>query len=100
MMRQFKLFMDRRTFIIKGTGLGILGGLSLMGLAQEPKEKAKKYTVITQRCDGCGHCFRSCREQALIVKEGKVSIDDNKCRGCGDCTRFCKRMAIVAVDEK
>jgi MinD superfamily P-loop ATPase len=92
--------MDRREFILKGTGLGILGGISLIGLAQKPVESNKKYTVIAQRCSGCGHCFKACRDEALIVKEGKAIIILEKCKGCGDCTRYCRNMAIVLKEEK
>jgi len=90
--------MDRKDFILKSTGLLILGGLSILGMAQEPQGNSKKYTVISRRCDGCGHCFRACRDKALLVdNEGKAIIDTQKCKGCGDCTRFCRRMAIVEV---
>ncbi len=92
--------MDRREFILKGTGLGILGGITLMGLAQTPVEPPKKYTVIAKRCSGCGHCSKSCREEALIMKEGKAFIILENCKGCGDCTRYCRNMAIVLKEEK
>ncbi len=92
--------MDRREFIIKGTGLGILGGISLVGIAQKPTENPKKYTVIAKRCNGCGHCYKACRDEALIVKEGKAFIVLENCKGCGDCTRFCRNMAIVIKEEK
>lgn len=88
--------MDRKDFILKGTGLVFLGGLSMLALAQQSEDTIKKYTVISQRCDGCGHCFRSCRDKALLVaKDGKAVIDEQKCKGCGDCTRFCRRTAII-----
>ena len=95
--------MDRKEFLIKGAGLIIIGGLSVMGLAAQEKETKKKYTVIDKRCDGCGHCFRACRDQALTAtNDRKAAIDPQKCKGCGDCVRFCRRMAIVEqkVDEK
>ena len=92
--------MDRREFILKGTGLGILGGITLMGIAQNPAENPKRYTVIAKRCNGCGHCFKACREEALIVKEGKAYIILENCKGCGDCSRYCRNMAIVVREEK
>jgi MinD superfamily P-loop ATPase len=91
-----KKIMNRKEFLLKTAGLLILSGASLAVFSQEPEEKKKKYTVIAKRCDGCGHCFRSCRDKALLVTEtGKAYIDSEKCKGCGDCTRFCRRMAIV-----
>jgi MinD superfamily P-loop ATPase len=87
--------MDRKEFITKSVGLIMLGGLSIISLALDPKE-TKKYKVIPQRCNGCGHCFDACRDKALITtREGKADIDQQKCKGCGDCIRFCRRMAIV-----
>jgi MinD superfamily P-loop ATPase len=77
-----------------------MSGLTVAGLSQEPEEKkSKKFKVIPKRCDGCGHCFRSCRDKALLVTEtGKAFINQEKCKGCGDCVRFCKRMAIVEAE--
>jgi ferredoxin len=92
--------MNRRQFILKSAGFVVFGGLALTGLGQEKPAEEKKYCVIAQRCDGCGRCFRACREGALSVKDGKAVIDPKKCKGCGDCTRFCRRMAIVEVEEK
>jgi MinD superfamily P-loop ATPase len=85
--------MDRKEFILKSAGFILLGGMSMVAFSQK---KETKYKVISKRCDGCGHCFRACRDKALLVSEdGKAMIDQQKCKGCGDCTRFCKRMAIV-----
>ena len=76
----------------------MLGAFTVVGMAQETPAKDKKYSVISKRCDGCGHCFRACRDKALLVDtEGKAIIDPQKCKGCGDCLRFCRRMAIVEV---
>jgi MinD superfamily P-loop ATPase len=88
--------MDRKNFIKKGTVLFLLTGLSVAGFAIEDDEK--KFTVLGQRCDGCGHCFKSCRDKALTAsKEGKAVIDSKKCKGCGDCAKFCRRVAIVEM---
>jgi MinD superfamily P-loop ATPase len=93
--------MDRKEFLASSAGLIILGCLSMMGLAAKQTEKEKKYIVIAQRCDGCGHCFNSCKDHALITtKEGKADIDPKKCLGCGDCARFCRRMAIIEQTNK
>ncbi len=95
--------MDRKEFLTKSAGFIIISGLSVLGLAAQEKESKKKYTVIDKRCDGCGHCFRACRDQALTAtNDRKAVIDPHKCKGCGDCVRFCRRMAIVEqkVDEQ
>jgi MinD superfamily P-loop ATPase len=87
--------MNRRSFLYKSTGIVLFSGAIAIGLNAQSRDKNTKYTVIAQRCDGCGHCYRSCHKQALLPKDGKAAIDINKCEGCGDCTRFCRRMAIV-----
>ena len=89
--------MDRREFMLKSTGLIVLGGLTMIGIAQEPKKETKIYMVVAKRCDGCGHCYKACRDQALIAKDGKAVIDEKRCKGCGDCVRFCRRMAIIEM---
>jgi len=92
--------MDRKEFLTKSAGLIIIGGLSIFGLSAQEKEAKKKYTVIDKRCDGCGHCFRACKDHALTpTNERKAVIDTQKCTGCGECTRFCRRMAIVEQKE-
>ncbi|MFX1505461.1 MAG: phosphoadenosine phosphosulfate reductase family protein [Promethearchaeota archaeon] len=40
-------------------------------------------------CDGCGACTYSCREKALIVKSGVISVLESKCIHCLDCNDFC-----------
>jgi len=92
--------MDRKAFLQKSAGMIMLGGLSLVGFGIEQTEKQKKYKVIAQRCDGCGHCFRACKDKAILNEGSKAVIDVQKCKGCGDCTRFCRRMAIVEQDQK
>ncbi|MBN1790528.1 MAG: 4Fe-4S binding protein [Bacteroidales bacterium] len=91
--------MDRKEFLTKSAGLVIISGLSVLGISAQEKTN-KKYTVIDKRCDGCGHCFRACRDKALTAtNDRKAVIDSQKCIGCGDCVRFCRRMAIVEIEE-
>jgi MinD superfamily P-loop ATPase len=92
--------MDRKEFILKSSGLIIFGALSVLGIAQKPDKETKKYRVVPQRCNGCGHCYKSCRDNALITRDGKAIIDEKKCKGCGDCIRFCRRMAIIEKNIK
>lgn len=90
--------MDRMEFLKKSAGLIVICGLSAFGLAAQEPDKKNPYTVIAKRCDGCGHCFRACKDHALTpTDERKAVIDAQKCTGCGECTRFCRRMAIVEI---
>jgi MinD superfamily P-loop ATPase len=91
--------MDRKEFIGKLSGMLIFSSMAIAGFTQVPKQNNKKYTVISKRCDGCGHCFKACRDKALITDDqGKASINAQKCKGCGDCVRYCRRMAIVEAE--
>jgi ferredoxin len=92
--------MDRKSFIHKSAGLLLFGGFSLMGLAASQDKKKNKYKVIAQWCDGCGHCYRACREKALKPEGNIAVIDQSKCTGCGECERFCRKMAIVPIENK
>ena len=55
--------------------LGIKGGL--------------KVTWIEDKCISCGVCEKVCREKAIEIKDGKVSINTDKCNYCGRCTFSC-----------
>jgi ferredoxin len=87
--------MKRREFISKGAGMVMLGSLALINFTIEPEKSKKKYKIIHQRCNGCGHCYRACRDKALAEEGGKAVIDRALCTGCGECLRFCHRQAIV-----
>lgn len=40
-------------------------------------------------CTGCGTCVQYCREEALCVDEGAVTLDTGKCMDCGTCIQSC-----------
>jgi ferredoxin len=86
--------MDRKDFIIKTTGIVVAGFIPVLSFAEEEPKKTK-YKIITQRCNGCGHCYRACADKALQPQGRMAVIDQTKCDGCGDCVRYCRRMAIV-----
>lgn len=83
----------------KSTGILAVVGLGMISIHAGQPGSEKKYTVITQRCNGCGHCYKACRDKALSEVNGKAVIEKVKCNGCGECTRFCRHMAIV-VEQK
>ena len=55
--------------------LGIKGGLRV-----EWKKES---------CIACGVCVKACRENAITLKEGEISIDPEKCNDCGRCAFSC-----------
>ncbi len=66
-------------------------------------KKLMHYSVIKDKCFGCGMCMRSCPTSAIskteYVAPGKklpaVEIDSKKCIKCGACIATCKFKAIV-----
>lgn len=54
------------------------------------------YTIIADKCKGCGLCARNCPTNAISgkVKEAYV-IDTEKCIKCGACLEKCKFEAVV-----
>ena len=66
-------------------------------------KKLMHYTVIKDKCFGCGMCMRACPTNAILKTDytapGKklpaVEIDSKKCIKCGACIATCKFKAIV-----
>ncbi len=40
-------------------------------------------------CIGCGVCVKACRQGAVELKDGKITVDDDKCNFCGRCCKSC-----------
>lgn len=56
----------------------------------KPQGKA----VISDACIGCKKCIREIGCPAIIVKDGKVTIEESLCTGCGLCSQICPIHAI------
>lgn len=57
--------------------------------------KEKSLTVVKEWCKGCGICVAFCPKSVLILKDGKVQINDlNSCIQCGQCELRCPDFAI------
>ena len=41
------------------------------------------------KCIQCGVCVKACREGAITLEDGKISVDSFKCNFCGRCTKAC-----------
>lgn len=57
----------------------------------KPAEKMK----ISGKCIQCKKCIREIGCPALIIVDGKVTIDKGLCTGCGLCSSICPTAAIV-----
>lgn len=55
---------------------------------------------ISKNCIGCKKCIREIGCPALIIKDGKVSVDESLCTGCGLCAQICPVGAIGGADHE
>lgn len=64
--------------------LGIKGGLAVKW--------------IEEKCISCGVCEKSCRNDAIKIFEGKISINYEKCNNCGRCAFTCPADAYETTE--
>lgn len=48
-------------------------------------------------CIGMGSCVRSCKFDAISVKDGVAVVDAAKCKGCGACAVSCPKHLIKLI---
>ncbi len=41
------------------------------------------------KCINCGLCVKVCRENAITLEDGKITVDQDKCTYCGRCAKGC-----------
>ncbi|OOP57601.1 MAG: hypothetical protein AYP45_02325 [Candidatus Brocadia carolinensis] len=51
-------------------------------------------------CIECMKCVETCREDAITVQDGEVTIDMEKCVHCGLCAKVCPSGSIKARKKK
>jgi NADH-quinone oxidoreductase subunit F len=54
------------------------------------------YSIIEEKCPGCGLCVKACPQQAItsMGKKKPVVLDQEKCIRCGACFDVCRLGAI------
>lgn len=55
--------------------------------------------VDSDKCVGCGECFKVCIINGLKMIDGKTTINQDNCLGCGRCERVCSHKAISITIE-
>lgn len=53
--------------------------------------------VLTDNCIGCGACARHCPSTAILMVDGKPSVNESKCLGCGACEYYCPARPMTAI---
>ncbi|MGN0425653.1 MAG: indolepyruvate ferredoxin oxidoreductase subunit alpha [Acetatifactor sp.] len=56
--------------------------------------KSTKKAVINEKCIRCKKCIREIGCPAIVIADGKVTIDNNLCTGCNLCAQLCPTQAI------
>ncbi len=54
--------------------------------------------IHQDECIQCGKCDDVCRFNAVLINDGKYTIDPLSCEGCGYCARVCPTKAIENKD--
>jgi heterodisulfide reductase subunit A len=54
----------------------------------------KAYLAYSDKCDACGECVSICPENAIILQNEKVDINEIMCSGCGACIPVCPNDAL------
>jgi indolepyruvate ferredoxin oxidoreductase alpha subunit len=54
----------------------------------------RQVKVDAEICNGCGICVRTFGCPAIILNDGKATIEESGCNGCGVCVYVCKRGAM------
>jgi dissimilatory sulfite reductase (desulfoviridin) alpha/beta subunit len=49
-------------------------------------------------CTGCGTCVQYCLEQAIVIKNGVITLDEELCDHCGMCIDTCPFHIIKTKD--
>lgn len=62
--------------------------------------KSDKTCHINERCVQCRRCIKELGCPALILRDGRVAIDETLCTGCGLCAHVCPTKAIEEVGGK
>ena len=59
-------------------------------------KKMADITIKTDKCDNCGDCTDVCPMEVLILKDGKLTVNDpDECSYCETCVDICPNECIT-----
>ena len=85
----------RTTVFFKGCPLRCRWCSNAESMCPEPE-----LGFIESRCNGCGKCLEICPENAINMKNGKISFDREKCTACGECVSVCIPDALTIYGKQ
>ena len=53
--------------------------------------------VLKENCIGCGACALHCPSAAIMMVDGKPSVNEARCLGCGACEYYCPARPMTAI---
>ena len=66
----------------------------------ESQKIEQEISFISDKCIGCGWCFKSCPQHAHKIENGKHVFNRGKCIHCGVCAEKCYAGAIEVIGRK
>ena len=55
--------------------------------------------IDESKCIGCKKCINSLGCPGIVLRDGKVAIENSLCTGCGLCSQVCPVNAIGGADH-
>jgi len=92
-------FLDSIAVGIQSKGELIINKAIFSGepVPEDYKEKVNtkpRKLVIGSWCEGCGKCVSNCPQNALQLKDSRVSVIEKECTLCGYCGAYCMEMCL------
>ena len=86
-----------------GPAVIVSRGLCAILSARDRRQRGEKtvpYRINKETCSECKLCLNSLGCPAIILVDGKVTIDAAQCDGCGLCAQVCPSKSIIQEGGK
>jgi indolepyruvate ferredoxin oxidoreductase alpha subunit len=96
-LKQTTEAVERAIRFTEGPSVIISRGMCAILSARNKKQKGEKtvpYTINQETCTKCKICINQLGCPAIIIDNGKITIDNSQCDGCGLCAQVCPTKSI------